>query len=36
MQDAHDGFFSGKRTNPYGELWNGPELLPYNEWPEMV
>ncbi|GAM89355.1 hypothetical protein ANO11243_073920 [Dothideomycetidae sp. 11243] len=36
MQSAHDGFFSGARTNPYGEKWTGPELAPYNHWTETV
>ena len=35
-QQAHDGFFAGKRTNPYGEKWNGPRLQRYNKWPEYV
>ena len=26
---AHDGFFSGERTNPYGEQWNGPGIEEY-------
>lgn len=36
MQSAHDGFFAGKRMNPYGEKWTGPELAPYNYWTENV
>lgn len=36
MQSAHDGFFAGKRTNPYGEKWNGPPLDPYNHWTDAV
>lgn len=36
MQSAHDGFFNGARTNPYGEKWSGPELAPYNHWTETV
>ncbi|KAF2139428.1 uncharacterized protein K452DRAFT_232589 [Aplosporella prunicola CBS 121167] len=36
VEIAHDGFFAGKRTNPYGELWHGPDLMPYNYWPEFV
>ncbi|TAQ85476.1 hypothetical protein B7494_g6218 [Chlorociboria aeruginascens] len=26
IQRAQDGFFSGDRTNPYGERWEGPPL----------
>lgn len=29
IQLAHDGFFAGKRVNPYGERWDGPELERY-------
>ena len=36
MQTAHDGFFAGERTNPYGEKWHGPKLEPYNKWSELV
>ncbi|KAK0647292.1 hypothetical protein DIS24_g7867 [Lasiodiplodia hormozganensis] len=36
MEIAHDGFFAGMRQNPYGESWNGPDLMPYNYWPEYV
>lgn len=36
MQTAHDGFFAGQRTNPYGEKWLGPKLEPYNKWSELV
>ena len=36
IQSAHDGFFAGVRTNPYGEKWTGPELAPYNYWTEAV
>lgn len=36
MEIAHDAFFAGTRVNPYGESWNGPELMPYNHWPEYV
>ncbi|KAL1615252.1 hypothetical protein SLS54_009183 [Diplodia seriata] len=36
MEIAHDGFFAGMRTNPYGESWDGPDLMPYNYWPEFV
>lgn len=36
IQSAHDGFFAGARTNPYGESWTGPDLAPYNRWPEAV
>lgn len=35
IQKAHDGFLSGERTNPYGEKWTGPALLPYDRWPEF-
>jgi hypothetical protein len=36
LEHAHDGFIAGKRTNPYGEKWTGPSLMPYNYWPEYV
>ncbi|KAI9712835.1 MAG: hypothetical protein M1820_001457 [Bogoriella megaspora] len=36
LERAHDGFFHGTRMNPYGEKWNGPSVLPYNKWPDMV
>jgi len=36
IEHAHDGFFAGKRTNPYGERWEGPTVMPYNIWPEFV
>ncbi|KAI4611095.1 uncharacterized protein J4E87_010614 [Alternaria ethzedia] len=36
LEHAHDGFIAGKRTNPYGEKWTGPTLMPYNYWPEYV
>jgi hypothetical protein len=36
IEHAHDGFFAGQRKNMYGEVWNGPPLLPYNYWPEFV
>lgn len=36
IQAAHDGFFAGQRTNAYGEVWGGPELMPYYFWPEFV
>ncbi|KAF2760189.1 hypothetical protein EJ05DRAFT_275020 [Pseudovirgaria hyperparasitica] len=36
LEAAHDGFFAGTRTNPYGEKWEGPALMPYNYWPEFV
>jgi hypothetical protein len=36
MQQAHDGFFAGQRTNAYGEVWTGPDLMPYYIWPEYV
>jgi len=26
---AHDGFFKGERTNPYGERWNRPKIEGY-------
>ncbi|KAF7891889.1 hypothetical protein EAF00_008191 [Botryotinia globosa] len=29
IQRAQDGFFSGSRTNPYGETWQGLELPAY-------
>lgn len=36
LEHAHDGFFARERTNPYGEKWDGPALMPYNYWPEFV
>ncbi|KAK7534728.1 uncharacterized protein J3D65DRAFT_421420 [Phyllosticta citribraziliensis] len=36
IEVAHDAFFAGTRTNPYGETWDGPDLMPYNFWPEFV
>ncbi|KAF2192989.1 hypothetical protein K469DRAFT_551599 [Zopfia rhizophila CBS 207.26] len=36
LEHAHDGFFAGTRTNVYGEKWTGPNLMPYNYWPEFV
>jgi hypothetical protein len=36
IEHAHDGFFTGERTNMYGERWTGPPLMPYNYWPEFV
>lgn len=36
VEHAHDGFFAGQRTNMYGEYWTGPQLMPYNFWPEYV
>ncbi|KAF1976898.1 hypothetical protein BU23DRAFT_14772 [Bimuria novae-zelandiae CBS 107.79] len=36
LEHSHDGFFAGERTNPYGEKWTGPSLMPYNYWPEFV
>ncbi|KAI8931583.1 hypothetical protein NX059_011237 [Plenodomus lindquistii] len=36
LEQAQDGFFERKRTNPYGEKWTGPDLMPYNYWPEYV
>lgn len=36
LEQAQDGFFARKRTNPYGEKWTGPDLMPYNYWPEFV
>ncbi|KAF1981548.1 hypothetical protein K402DRAFT_342246 [Aulographum hederae CBS 113979] len=36
LEVAHNGFFAGERTNPYGEMWEGPSLMPYNYWPEFV
>jgi hypothetical protein len=36
LQNAHDGFFARERTNIYGEKWTGPNLMPYNYWPEFV
>jgi len=36
LEHAQDGFFARSRTNPYGEKWTGPNLAPYNYWPEFV
>ncbi|KAF2732495.1 hypothetical protein EJ04DRAFT_336073 [Polyplosphaeria fusca] len=36
LEHAQDGFFARDRTNPYGEKWTGPNLMPYNYWPEFV
>lgn len=36
LEHAHDGFFARNRTNVYGEKWTGPNLMPYNYWPEFV
>jgi len=36
LENAQDAFFAGKRTNPYGEKWAGPAVMPYNYWPEFV
>lgn len=36
LEHAQDGFFAGSRKNPYGEKWTGPNLMPYNYWPEFV
>ncbi|KAF1809805.1 hypothetical protein P152DRAFT_150263 [Eremomyces bilateralis CBS 781.70] len=36
LQDAHNDFFDGSRTNSYGEKWTGPTLLPYYLWPEFA
>ena len=36
LEHAQDGYFAGSRMNPYGEKWTGPELAPYNHWPELV
>ncbi|KAF2870251.1 hypothetical protein BDV95DRAFT_496999 [Massariosphaeria phaeospora] len=36
LEHAQDGFFAGNRTNPYGEKWTGPSIMPYNYWPEYV
>nr|POF17896.1 hypothetical protein CFP56_13308 [Quercus suber] len=35
LQSAHDRFFHGG-VNAYGEHWDGPQLLSYNEWPESL
>jgi len=29
VQRAQDGFFSSGRPNPYGEKWEGPDIVPY-------
>lgn len=36
IQRAQDGFFSGKRTNPYGEKWEGPDVAEYDVSWEFV
>ncbi|PNS21912.1 hypothetical protein CAC42_510 [Sphaceloma murrayae] len=36
IQSAHDGFFRGERTNPYGEKWTGVEVAGYNYYMENV
>ncbi|KAH8722932.1 hypothetical protein GQ44DRAFT_711090 [Phaeosphaeriaceae sp. PMI808] len=36
LEHAQDGFFAGSRVNAYGEKWTGPDLMPYNHWPELV
>ncbi|KAI5245630.1 hypothetical protein E4T42_06682 [Aureobasidium subglaciale] len=36
LQQAHNAFFEGKRTNPYGETWSGPDVAAYNLWNDMV
>lgn len=36
LEHAHDGFFARTRTNVYGEKWTGPNIMPYNYWPEFV
>ncbi|KAL5117312.1 hypothetical protein ACEQ8H_004757 [Pleosporales sp. CAS-2024a] len=36
LEHAQDGFFAGSRVNPYGEKWTGPDIMPYNHWPELV
>lgn len=36
LEHAQDGFFAGTRSNPYGEKWAGPSIMPYNYWPEFV
>ena len=36
VERAHDGFFAGRRRNAYGEVWQGPEVMPYYLWPEFV
>jgi hypothetical protein len=36
VERAHDDFFAGRRTNAYGEVWAGPEVMPYYLWPEFV
>lgn len=36
LEHAQDGYFARSRVNPYGESWTGPDLAPYNHWPELV
>ncbi|CAG8978017.1 hypothetical protein HYALB_00000687 [Hymenoscyphus albidus] len=31
IQRAQDGFFSHGRTNPYGEKWDGPDIVEYEK-----
>jgi hypothetical protein len=35
VMQAQDGFFVNGRMNPYGERWNGPDVVRYNLWPEF-
>jgi hypothetical protein len=36
IEHAHNAWFEGKRVNMYGERWEGPNVMPYNYWPEFV
>lgn len=36
IEHAQDQFFANQKTNPYGETWEGPNVMPYNYWPEYV
>jgi len=32
---AHDGFLAKRRKNPYGEVWEGPEVGRYERFMEF-
>ncbi|KAF2753416.1 hypothetical protein EJ05DRAFT_494895 [Pseudovirgaria hyperparasitica] len=36
LQQAHNEFFAGTSTNPYGEQWEGPEVLAYDFYPQLI
>lgn len=35
LESAHNRFFEGG-VNAYGEHWEGPDVTPYNRWPEFL